>query len=291
MQNNQQSFLDITYATIDNSEKTRKRTNYAIIVYVALFMIISAIIGLVVQLGYMAAKGYTLDQINPESVHFDPVITKDLMYFSGSFGNFVVYVIGLVVIGLIAGYMVIVDLRELKNIRFGKFVQYIVVGFAFFMICNYISGILQMIFGLTEEAGNEQAIVEILTSGTANFIFMSISVIILAPIVEEIVFRKCFFNLFSRRFNPLLTIIFSSLLFGAIHIISPFIESIGPALEDPSKWKSVIQQFLYLFIYSAMGVGLGLTYQYSKRNIIPVIILHMINNTISVLVTLLMPAM
>ena len=65
--------------------------------------------------------------------------------------------------------------------------------------------------------------------------------------------------------------------------------AISEASADPSKWSSVLTQFLYLFVYSAMGFGLGLAYQYSKRNLIPVIIVHMFNNFLSILITVIMP--
>ena len=290
MENNQQSFLDDNYAIIDKSPKTRKKTNIAIIAYFVFFMIISSIIITVIQLGYMNFKGYTLEQLNDKSHLFDKTIYNDVLYFSGSVGNFVTYSIGLIIVLFIAGYMLVNDFKELAKIKFKRFLIYILVGYGFFLLANYISAIFQTVFNLTEEAGNEEAIVGILKSGNLNFFFMAISVVILAPIVEEIVFRKCFFNLFSRKFNTILTILFSSLLFGAIHIITPVASAISEASADPSKWSSVLTQFLYLFVYSAMGFGLGLAYQYSKRNLIPVIIVHLFNNFLSILITVIMPA-
>ena len=289
-QNYQQSFLDNNYAQLDNSPKTRKRTNLTIISYVLIFMVLSSIILTIIQLAYMGVKGYKLDYINIDSELFNKNIYNEILYFSGSIGNFVTYVIGIIVILVLAGYMLIDDFKALSKQKIGTFILYVVVGYAFFMLCNYISAIFQTVFNLTEEAGNEEAIVGILNSGTLNFVFMAISVVFLAPILEEIVFRKCFFNLFSRKFNVILTILFSSLLFGAIHVVSPIINAVSVALEDPSKWSSVVTQVLYLFVYSAMGVGLGLAYQYSKRNLIPVIIIHMFNNFLSILITVLMPS-
>ena len=289
-QNYQQSFLDNNYAQLDNSPKTRKRTNLTIISYVLIFMVLSSIILTIIQLAYMGVKGYKLDYINIDSELFNKNIYNEILYFSGSIGNFVTYVIGIIVILVLAGYMLIDDFKALSKQKIGTFILYVVVGYAFFMLCNYISAIFQTVFNLTEEAGNEEAIVGILNSGTFNFVFMAISVVFLAPILEEIVFRKCFFNLFSRKFNVILTILFSSLLFGAIHVVSPIINAVSVALEDPSKWSSVLTQVLYLFVYSAMGVGLGLAYQYSKRNLIPVIIIHMFNNFLSILITVLMPS-
>ena len=290
MENNHQSFLADNYAIIDNTPKTRKRTNLAIIAYVAIFMVVSSIIITFIQLGYMGVKGYTLEQLDKNSAIYDKNIYHDVLYFSGSLGNFTTYIFGLVVVLLIAGYMLINDFKELTKIKFKTFLIYILAGYGLFMLANYASAIFQTVFNLTEEAGNEEAIVGILNSGKSNFFFMAISVVILAPIVEEIIFRKCFFNLFSRKFNTILTVLFSSLLFGAIHIITPVLSAVTEATQDPSKWGSVITQFLYLFVYSTMGVGLGLAYQYSKRNLIPVIIIHMFNNFLSILVTVLLPS-
>lgn len=282
-------FLDDGYAYIDNSNKTKSRTVTSIFIYFLLFFVISSFIILGIQAIYMANSGFSIEITNPNSPYYNEVFTKEMTYFSSALGNFVIYLIGTIVIFCIMGYTLMNDLRALRWEKFITFVKYVFFGYVFFYIANIIASIFSLI--LPTEAGNEQAIVEILTTNRTNLIFMAISTIVLAPILEELIFRKCFFNLFSRKFGPTMTIIFSSLLFGAIHIVNPVIEAILVAAQDPSKASLILVEFAYLFVYSLMGVGLGMAYQYSKRNIVPVILLHMFNNFMSVMSTLLLADM
>lgn len=54
-------------------------------------------------------------------------------------------------------------------------------------------------------------------SNSLELILLFISVVILAPIVEEIVFRGIFFNLLNRRKSTLFAMVVSSLVFGLLH--------------------------------------------------------------------------
>ena len=287
-QNNQNPtqlyFLDNDYAYNDNSIKTANRSKISILIYFLLFFVISSFIVLGIQLIYIFGKGYDLTIINPESPFYNEQFTNEMSFFTGSLGNLVIYLLGLIVIYIIMGYSLMNDFRKLRWEKPITFIKYLGVGFIFYYIANFIAGAISMF--LPTEAGNEQGIVEILTSNTLNLALMSVTTIIFAPILEEIIFRKCFFNLLSRKFNTVMTVLLSGVLFGAIHIINPTIEAFSVALQDPTKWLNVLIQFAYLFVYSIMGVGLSLTYQFSKRNLVPVILIHMINNFISVMSTI-----
>ena len=279
-------FLDEDYAYIDNSNKTSKRTVTTILVYFLLFFVISSFVILGIQAFYMASKGYSFELLSPNSPYYDETLYKEVTYASAAWGNLLIYLLGTVVVFGIMGYSVMNDFRSLRWEKFITFVKYVFFGYVFFYIANILASIIAMF--LPTEAGNEQAIIEILTSSRSNLVVMAISTIILAPILEEIVFRKCFFNLFSKKFSPTMTILLSSLLFGSIHIINPVLDAILVAVQDPSKASQILVEFAYLFVYSLMGVGLGCAYQYSKRNLIPVILLHMFNNFMSVVSTLLL---
>ncbi len=47
-----------------------------------------------------------------------------------------------------------------------------------------------------------------------------ISVVILAPIIEEFIFRGVFFNLLSKKKSTVFALVASSLLFGALHVVT-----------------------------------------------------------------------
>ena len=91
--------------------------------------------------------------------------------------------------------------------------------------------------------------------------------ILLAPIVEEMVFRYAAFNI-VKKFNipkkvyPWVVIITTSLFFGLIHVFG----------DEP----------LQILFYAALGVVLGFFY-YKSNNIIVPIVIHLIWNTIGII--------
>ena len=91
----------------------------------------------------------------------------------------------------------------------------------------------------------------------ANPILAFISVVILAPIVEEIIFRGVIFNEASKYKGGAFPIIISALLFGLAHM-QPI-------------------QIVYAFIS-----GLIFAFVYSKTHSLPIVMfLHMLNNLLT----------
>lgn len=91
----------------------------------------------------------------------------------------------------------------------------------------------------------------------ANHILAFISVVILAPIVEEIIFRGVIFNEASKYKSGAFPIIISALLFGLAHM-QPI-------------------QIVYAFI-----IGLIFAFVYSKTHSLPIVMfLHMLNNLLT----------
>ena len=83
--------------------------------------------------------------------------------------------------------------------------------------------------------------------------------VILAPVIEELVFRLCFYNIFNNKY---VFIILSGLVFGAFHIIGSY--------ETPLDW-------LYIIPYSIPGfIFAGLLYK--TKNIYLTIFLHFVHN-------------
>lgn len=103
---------------------------------------------------------------------------------------------------------------------------------------------------------NELAIRALIT----KYPFYSIlTTTLLAPIIEELVFRLSFNEIKSKVFYLILT----SLIFAFVHISS-------------------MSEMLYLIPYFALGFCLGLTYQ-KTGNIIPAILTHIFHNLIVLL--------
>ena len=81
-----------------------------------------------------------------------------------------------------------------------------------------------------------------------------LTVVLLAPIFEEMIFRARLYNILSRNTSPLMSASLSALAFGVVHL-------------EP------------IVIIEALLVGVVLSYFYlSKRSIITPIILHIFNN-------------
>ncbi|NDV57692.1 CPBP family intramembrane glutamic endopeptidase [Bacteroides sp. 519] len=88
---------------------------------------------------------------------------------------------------------------------------------------------------------------------------------ILGPILEELLFRGAITKVLLQKYNPTKAIILSALIFGIIHI-------------NPIQ---VVSAFL-------MGLLLGWIY-YKTASLIPCILIHIINNSLSVYLSLKYP--
>lgn len=150
-----------------------------------------------------------------------------------------------------------------ENKESNKVVKFFFIMLGVFFIVNFVSSILSNLI-YEEESTNQTEITKILKSDIASFLLMSIPTVILAPVVEELVFRYSFFSIIKNKWAAL---IISSLVFGSIHIITSDVK--------------LIYRLALLFPYFASGVVFGITYEKSNRNIWLPIFLHMSTNLIS----------
>ncbi len=84
-----------------------------------------------------------------------------------------------------------------------------------------------------------------------------IAVAVLAPIIEELIFRGVVLQGFLKKYSPVKAIILSAVIFGIAHL---------------NPW-----QFVAAFI---IGTFIGWVY-YNTRSIVPCILIHFLNNGIS----------
>ena len=115
-----------------------------------------------------------------------------------------------------------------------------------------------------ETSQNQQAIIDALNGSTK--IFVIIYTVIVAPIIEEIVFRKLFYNVLKRHTKlPVWAIVLIiSFVFAFIHV------------SDLESIKFLPQYFVLAFVITGV-------YAITKENIFASISLHGINNLIAVL--------
>jgi len=144
----------------------------------------------------------------------------------------------------------------------------ILIGYAYVWVGNLVSGLLSTYFsGLfnleVSESANQQAIISAVTSQTG--ILMIISAVFIGPVIEELIFRKALFGLIKK---DSIAIIVSTLVFGFIHVVTE---------------KSFAEAIVNGVAYFVMGFVFSYIYIKAKRNIMIPIIVHIINNAVSIL--------
>ena len=152
-----------------------------------------------------------------------------------------------------------------KDIK--KNLLWVLIGVGFMYASMLIINAVYNILGVTGESNNESIIGLLLES--PGVWLMVISVVLLAPITEEIIFRKLLFGTceVTFKFPPVVAIIFSCLVFSFIHVTD-------------------LESLKFIFQYIALALPICVVYHYSGNNIYVTMLMHIINNTISVIVTL-----
>ena len=139
-------------------------------------------------------------------------------------------------------------------------------------ILVYLSGYLfeyiYELFNIQSSSSNQETI-ELALFGKGKII-MILQVALIAPIFEELVFRKfCFGFLRESKLNRVLSFLIVAFIFALIHCSS----------EDFFK----IDAYVYLLNYFALSAILCASYVIAKDNIFSSILVHMINNILSLL--------
>jgi len=168
--------------------------------------------------------------------------------------------VGTFLIGLIITvYLMRDDLKEERiahPISVGKIVGWSILGVFMAWISQAIAVTIEIeFFGINPESENTEMIVDF---ARANIIFILIPAII-APIVEELIFRKILFGTFYKKMNFFFAALLSSVVFALLHM-----------------------DFEHFLIYATMGFVFAFLYVQTNRIIVPIIV-HMALNTIAVL--------
>lgn len=137
---------------------------------------------------------------------------------------------------------------SLEGIKFAGVTLVVTIG---------ISYLVQIIFSHFNIPIDEQQIVKLLKQlSLANFIMLTISGLLVAPIVEELVFRWFLFSkLLKNRFNVVLAAIISSIIFSAGHLtLAGFLPIFSLAMincyviEKKGFWYAVFNHFFFNFL-------------------------------------------
>lgn len=137
----------------------------------------------------------------------------------------------------------------------------VVIGFAMVFVSNLILALfnpLTMMVGM-DFYMEQLNLISQLISGTALPLAI-VSVGIIGPIVEEVIFRGLIFYYFQKRYSVKTAIIIQAILFGVIHLN--------------------LAQASYAMI---IGIFLGFAYVYTQSIWVPIII-HVVNNIVAIFV-------
>lgn len=171
------------------------------------------------------------------------------------YGNILGFILGLIAVLLILKpEMKANQLRNASTI--GETIMWSILGVFMAFIAQTIASMIEIhVFGIKTTSENTQILMDITRSVP---LFMILTALV-APILEEIVFRKVIFGVLYKRTNFIIAGLISALIFGFIH-------------GEPK----------HILVYASMGFVFAFLYVKTKRIIVP-IIAHMAMNTIVVI--------
>lgn len=144
----------------------------------------------------------------------------------------------------------------------------IAAGIVSILVFSELFDFLVNVFHIEEGANNQEIIEEALT-GNGKWA-MIISVAIVAPIFEELVFRKFLYGFLSKiKLHIVVTTIIIALLFALVHCTS-------------ENFLTLIAYF-FLLNYLSLSLCLTIPFVVTKGNMYVSIIIHMFNNIYSLL--------
>lgn len=159
------------------------------------------------------------------------------------------------------------DLKGMKK-ETGRNLLIVLVGSVILFASTILIANIYSLLG-DEGQSENQNIIELLMRSNGLWL-MLFCVVILAPFVEEFIFRKLIIDTCEKTFNlkPWIAIAISAILFAFIHV-------------------SDLENIKYIFQYLALSVPLTLVYHYSKNNVCVSFLVHLINNLIAAISVLL----
>ena len=251
-----------------NEEPAIKRI-IPIIIYVLIIFLLAGLIMLLIAQIYSNIKNIAYDDIiktyNMSAADFK-TLSPDLLKANAITQGYA-NLIGYLLAALSIGYFVYKDFKEdfiklKENKKF--YLWFIPVSTVLFVGISYL---VDYLVGLAAESSeNQLQIVNILENG--GFVPMLISTVILAPLVEELVFRKCIFSLCGKK-KIIFAYLLSIILFVLPHMLS--------TKTDIGMW--LLQSIPYL----VSAIMFAVIYHLSKFNIYATMIAHICNNILAII--------
>lgn len=259
----------------------QKKSWIGIATYLVCFYLVAVVIQVIVITVYLVSTGN--ENLTTEDPNYMTVL---------NICNFLAYAVIMLVLIPIFWKEIKTDLTLLKaNPKFylgwwGK-------GVVIMLVLVYASNILQSIFttgfndaGVSE---NQKMIDQIMSSGVGNLLLMGIVTVFLAPIIEEIIFRKCIFGIFKK--NNLLIVIISAFLFASIHVVPECITIITEMIKNEKTVVDLYLEFICIISYLGQAFAISFVYYKSRQNVVPCMLIHFTNNFIAFIATIMLQIM
>ena len=150
--------------------------------------------------------------------------------------------------------------RQLKDFK-KNYIKYLDEGFKWWVIGLVIMGVSNVLISKITNGGmanNEESVREMINAVPYLTIILTA---IFAPIIEELVFRKAFKDMFKEKWLFILT---SGIVFGSLHVLGDV---------------TILTDLLYIVPYSALGISFAYMY-YKTNNIYTSISMHFLHNAI-----------
>lgn len=204
------------------------------------------------------------------AITFMPLAINQSESFRQGFANFLIYITSFITLLFINKDTLKEDFKNIDDTS--KFTTNILISVLVMYVAIFISGFIQssIIKGVSE---NEQAINNIFKDNFA-YIVMYPTTVILAPFVEEMVFRKSAFNVIK---NKIVALIITTIIFGSMHIVTSY----SMLRETYDATKAFLYTLAYGIPYFTMGFVFGSVYLTNDNNFYSSFILHLINNFVA----------
>lgn len=160
------------------------------------------------------------------------------------------------------------NIQRVKTIGIASFFKDIGGGFLLLYGTNFVLSLMMSFLAPELSSSNQTAIESMATYAPMQ---MFVSSVLLAPFLEELIFRVGIFQTMYEK-SPGIAYVLSSFLFGLVHVIQ------GLLAGD-------LSQLIFLPSYAVLGATFAYMYEKNENFFVPMTV-HMLNNLISYLVLL-----
>lgn len=247
-------------------EFTNKESSKIIIIAYFIVMYVLSSICLIFLSNIFSTSDFSA-QLIQDSLSKQTIVPLDITNKVLIIGNFIPYIVIFAIVVYCGRIYFKQDAKELKN----KKLFYTIFGLCSAVIFYFVgkgADALSAVITNNQVSNNQESIVNSLKS---NLAFLQIIVIVfIAPIVEEMVFRKSIYKIVDKTAPAF---IISTLLFTLIHMVSSF----NILANNPKIF------FGMTLPYIVAAIMLNAIYVLSKKNIYINIFVHIVNNFIALL--------